>query len=180
MAVTGSVEDAGLRQKLSNLIEELNLAGGTDAVIRPTVVLYELCRMKGQKLLSIIPQAKADAVKREMIPYVENAIQGHAEGWEGRVARAYRRWAYRFIEELYVAVRDARSWGQVTAETKRRKEADKTLGKGVPPESFGVRHVRPDWRRIQKGQSLAGKREPDKQEEGPTITVIVNGREVSR
>ena len=180
--ITAEADDSGLRKKLNGLIEELRAVGATDAIIRPTKVLYELCVLKGRKvLLAALPQGKVDAVKREMIPYVEAAIEGSREGWESRAARAYRRWAYRFIEELYVAVRDNRVWGTTDPKTQAVKPYDK--GGKVPAESFGVRHTRPDWRRVQKGQALTGKNRPDVSgtESGePAIQVLINGQEIAR
>lgn len=179
--ITATVEGAW-RQKLTGLLEELKAAGVSDCIIKPTKVLYELSRMKGRAVLEIISQAAADKVKREQVPYVERAIEGRREGWEQRVARAYRRWAYRFIEELLVEVRDKKRWGTVTsATTLALKSGDgvEKVGNGVPPDSWGVRHTRPDWRRIQKGQAQAGKKRPTQTETEKKIIVLVDGREVS-
>ena len=167
--------------KLNGLLAELKLAGATDAIIKPTKVLYQLHLIRGvsrgDSLLAKLPQEVADKVKREMIPYVQKAIKGKKEGWEERAAKYYRRWAYRFIEELLVVVRDRAAWGRVKASTAKRKEGD--VGKGVPVDSFGVRHTRPDWRQIQKGKRDAGKRRPGYPvETDKRIVVLINGREI--
>ena len=181
MTVTASLVGDGMK-RLRGLMEELTAVGTTECRIKPTKVLYWLSQMKGAAVLAIASRAMNERVKTEMIPYVSRAIEGRREGWERRAASAYRRWAYRVIEELFVEVRDRRGWGTVEDATLRKKEGGGVDGasRGVPPESWGVRHTRPDWRRIQKGQASSGKRHPSITESEAKIEVRVDGRVVAR
>lgn len=116
--------EGGWRRRFQQLVEELKQAGATSGVVRPTRVLYELSRMKGAAVLANATTAMQRRVKGEMVPVMERSIEGKPEGWERKAAKVYRRWMYRFIEELYVEVRQRSQWGTVTPETKARKEKD--------------------------------------------------------
>lgn len=179
--ITATVEGDGMK-RLEGLLAELSAWGEPYALIKPTKVLYQLSRMIGNAVLERSSTDLVARVKREMVPYAERAITGAGEGASARVARVLRRWAYRYIEELLVEVRDREGWGTVTNERTLALKAEpgpEQAGPGVPPESWGVRHTRPDWRRIQKGQASAGKHRPEQSEGEKKIRVYVGGREVS-
>jgi hypothetical protein len=112
------------RRRFQLLVEELKQAGATSGVVRPTKVLYELSRMKGAAVLANATTAMQRRIKNEMVPVMEKSIEGKPEGWRRKAAKVYRRWMYRFVEELYVEVRRRSQWGTVTPETRKRKEKD--------------------------------------------------------
>lgn len=221
--ITAQVEGRW-QKKLKDLTEEIKAFGATTCRIRPTTVLYELSQSRGTALLAMASRTMNARVKKEMAPKVKQAITGKKEGWQTRAAKVYRRWAYRFIEDLFVSVRDRKQWGRVDPETLKRKRKDaakaeaeyqaelearrearraaaqKPRGPRGPNrgtskprkprqprqaiqanEAYGVRHLRPDWRQVQKGKAKAGKRRPSQQESGRDLIVVsINGRVIGR
>lgn len=133
--ITGEVE-GNWEEKLSEFENHIKMVGATDCIVHPTKVLFELSRMKGRAVLGLISQSVADRVKAEMVPLVEAAVKGKPEGWRQSMTKQYRRWAYRFIEELYVEVRDKRRWGRVEdPDTLASKRSDMNRQKNLAAQA---------------------------------------------
>jgi hypothetical protein len=178
------VDDRLFKKRIRSFASELTAAGATDAVITPTTVLGYLSEAKGKSVLKSATRAAVNKVRNESAPKVKQAIKGKREGWEQRAAKQWRRWAYRFIEELYVSIRDNRTLGNVSNErTMKQKSRPPSKGGAAKKNrgAWGVRHARPDWRQLQKGKRASGKWSQGRHAPEPTgdlIVVYVSGTRV--
>ena len=183
MAGNVTMNAKGAKKKLQRWMKAIKDTNQTRAELTPTEVIHELSRRKGTTLLASISRSKAKKVKREGIKRTKAAVKKGGPTLLRRLAKEYRRWAYRHIEELYVGVRDSASWGTVTATTQSRKEASPAHGgaaDGLPASSYGVRHKRPDWKPLQKGKRTEGKRPRSNIGTGQaTLKVWYRGRLIS-
>lgn len=111
------------RKKIDGFVSFLKGLEGAECTIHPTKVLEEHSKRKSAKLLAVVSASVVERTKAEQIPKIKEIIRNQGEGWEQRVAAQYRRWAYRYLEELYVDVRDQQRWGRVLPSTAATKAA---------------------------------------------------------
>ena len=155
MAAGSRLNATGAKKKLKRWMRVIRQTSSTEAILAPTPVIRELSRRQGHTLLEDLSRSKVSKVEAEASGRTKRVIAKAKPGFLGQLGKEYRRWAYRYIEELLVDVRDGGAWGRVASNTARRKEstpANGGAGPGVPTTAYGVRATRPDWRAYQKSK----------------------------
>lgn len=213
MPVSIGIDSKRGEERLRRLAQRAISAGATECRIRPTLVLEWLSEMKGKSVLKMLNRAKEEAIKDMAAPRVGKAMAKdwptQAAG-DAAIAKQFRYWGYKLIETLWTYARDG-GWGRVHPRTlweKRGKESlvgkgyatGKTVAqararwrkqrriemadKGIPPESWGVRHRVPAWHAILKGKRNRGKKGSAPAQTSPAakdlITVTIKGRRIRR
>ena len=182
MAARFKMNAKGARDKLKKWFKSIKDSQQTTAALSPTPVIEELSRYRGRGLLKDLTRGKAQAVKAESAARVKKAVVEGGPRLQTNLAKQYRRWVYRYVEELLVDVRDKGVWGPPQRKTIRRKESlpgNGGAGPGVPPGAYGVRATRPDWRAYQKGKKTGdGSRDRAKLDGKAEIKVWYKGRRI--
>lgn len=164
---------SGARKKLRELVKKIGDAEGSGCTIKATKVLNYLGDQLGRNTIASLPDKEWKKLDALVAPKVGKAMM---KADAGLVAKAYRYWAYKYIEALWEQAK-GKLWGTVAPSTlehkkrgnpskrkKRRGRPSTTKGKagrlgghgkGIPPDAYGVRH-KPAWHAVQKHKKKIG------------------------
>lgn len=181
------VDDRGMRRKLKEWQRRVKRAGGATCTILPTEVIRMLSDKTGRKLLRVMPAPEARELEKQGGAKVAKALMLPPRVRPERVAKAFRYWAYRYVELLWRAVAHRGVWGAVRRKTYERKQRDpsgdgQATSRGLDPFTYGVRHKAPAWYALQKHQLVIGKRDQRAHllEGDPLIEVRIDHKVISR
>ena len=114
-------------KRLKDLLRKVQAWGGWHAEVEPTEVVYELSRMRGQKMLAVVEDGHAREVRRRLEGKAKGILDALTTGKvvsEERIKAFWRYTAYVYVERAaWPSARDG-GWGRVLDSTIGRKRRE--------------------------------------------------------